>query len=38
MDGEQGGGKETRLETGLRADARGGPPGKREQASPGLDL
>lgn len=40
MDGELGGGKEARLETGsgLWAAARGGPPGKREQASPGLDL
>ena len=38
MDGEQGGGTEARLETGLLADARGGPPGNREQASPGLDL
>lgn len=38
MDGELGGGKEERLKTGLWAARRGGPPGKREQASPGLDL
>lgn len=39
MDGELGGGKKARLETGLRAAAaRGGPRGKREQAPPGLDL
>lgn len=38
MDGELGGGKEARLETGLRAATRGGPRGKREQASPGLNL
>lgn len=38
MDGELGGGKEARLETGLWAVTRGGPEGKREQASLGLDL
>lgn len=33
-----GRGKEARLETGLRATARGGPAGKAEQASLGPDL